>query len=380
MQCRRCRAELPDDAKYCLKCGARQDMSRKPKARGNGTGSVYQMPNRTWKAVCVVGWRADKNGVMRRKTRSKGGFRTKKEALAYLPKLAQLPAAQKNTAPTFRGLYDKWEPTHRAGPSTINCYRAAIKHFRPLWGARLDDIDIDDLQECMDECAAGKRTRENMKALCGLLYKYAVPRRMADINLGQYLIVSGQNGDDRRALPQEAVEKLRQEIGRIPYADYIVAQCYLGFRPSELLALDAADYDAQERAFVGGAKTEAGRDRTVTISPKIQPIIDRLVDGKESGPVFCAADGGPLTLKAYRAAFYEALDAIGLDNPTEGTGGNRRRRYTPHSCRHTFATLLKAVAAPDKDKLELIGHTSTDMLRHYQDVDLAALRRITDAL
>ena len=111
MQCRRCRAELPDDAKYCLKCGARQDMSRKPKARGNGTGSVYQMPNRTWKAVCVVGWRADKNGVMRRKTRSKGGFRTKKEALAYLPKLAQLPAAQKNTAPTFRGLYDKWEPT-----------------------------------------------------------------------------------------------------------------------------------------------------------------------------------------------------------------------------------------------------------------------------
>lgn len=129
---------------------------------------------------------------MRRKTRSKGGFRTKKEALAYLPKLAQLPAAQKNTAPTFRGLYDKWEPTHRAGPSTINCYRAAIKHFRPLWGARLDDIDIDDLQECMDECVAGKRTRENMKALCGLLYKYAVPRRMADINLGQYLIVSGQ--------------------------------------------------------------------------------------------------------------------------------------------------------------------------------------------
>lgn len=64
MQCRRCRAELPDDAKYCLKCGARQDMSRKPKARGNGTGSAYQMPNRTWKAVCVVGWRADADVVI----------------------------------------------------------------------------------------------------------------------------------------------------------------------------------------------------------------------------------------------------------------------------------------------------------------------------
>lgn len=63
----------------------------------------------------------------------------------------------------------------------------------------------------------------------------------------------------------------------IPYGEYIVAQCYLGFRPSELLALDIEDYDPRLRSFVGGAKTEAGRNRIVTISPKIQPIIDRLV-------------------------------------------------------------------------------------------------------
>lgn len=371
--------KMPGGAKFCPQCGAKQDVTRKPKARGNGTGSVYQLPNRTWKAVYVVGWSVDDNGVMRRKTRTKAGFRTKKEALAYLPTLALTPAQQRK-ALTLRELYDRWEPTHRAGGSTINCYRAAIKHFRPLWAARLEDIDIDDLQECMDECPAGKRTRENMKALCGLLYKYAVPRHLAPLNLGPYLIVGGQRGDDRRALPMEAVEQLRQGIGQIPYADYIVAQCYLGFRPSELLALDASNYDAQERAFKGGAKTDAGRDRTVTVSPKVQPIVDRLVAGKTSGPVFCAADGSAMPLKSYRAAFYAALDAIGLDNPTEGTGNSRRRRYTPHSCRHTFATLLKDVAAPDKDKLELIGHTSTDMLRHYQDVDIDALRRITDAL
>ena len=64
----------------------------------------------------------------------------------------------------------------------------------------------------------------------------------------------------------------------------------------------------------------------------------------------------------------------------EESNGVVRHRYTPHSCRHTFATLLKRVEAPDKDKLELMGHTSTAMLRHYQDVNLADLRRITDAL
>ena len=41
---------------------------------------------------------------------------------------------------------------------------------------------------------------------------------------------------------------------------------------------------------------------------------------------------------------------------------------------------MKAVQAPDKDKLALIGHTSTEMLRHYQDVDMEGLRRITDAI
>jgi hypothetical protein len=42
--------------------------------------------------------------------------------------------------------------------------------------------------------------------------------------------------------------------------------------------------------------------------------------------------------------------------------------------------LLKRTAGSDKDKLELIGHTSTAQLRDYQDVDLQDLRSITDQL
>ena len=102
--------------------------------------------------------------------------------------------------------------------------------------------------------------------------------------------------------------------------------------------------------------------------------------GRTSGPVFVSASGGRLSLRDYRTAFYAALDAIGFDNPMEESNGVIRHRYTPHSCRHTFATLLKDVPAPDKDKLRLIGHTSAEMLRHYQDVDVDSLRRITDAL
>ena len=78
---------------------------------------------------------------------------------------------------TFAEVYEVWLPTHRAGKSTIGNYKAAYKYFAPVHDQKMDDIYVDDLQECIDDCPKGKRTKENMKALCGLVYKYAVPRQ-----------------------------------------------------------------------------------------------------------------------------------------------------------------------------------------------------------
>lgn len=83
-----------------------------------------------------------------------------------------------------------------------------------------------------------------------------------------------------------------------------------------------------------------------------------------------------MTVPQYAALFYKVLDRCGIENPVR----NRSHLYTPHSCRHTFATLLKHVPGADKDKMRLIGHASAEMLRYYQDVDLADLRRITDQM
>lgn len=187
-------------------------------------------------------------------TRSKSGFKTKREALEYLPLLTGEKA---KPAVTFQGLYGMWLPTHQATKSTLDCYKAAYKYFSAVWYTKLDDISIDDLQECLDDCPKGKRTRQNMKALCGLLYKYAIPRGWADRNLGEYLVIHGESDSHKDALPLEALDQLAAHLESVPGADYVYCQCFLGFRPSELLALDCKDYDRKERAFVGGAKTDA---------------------------------------------------------------------------------------------------------------------------
>lgn len=52
----------------------------------------------------------------------------------------------------------------------------------------------------------------------------------------------------------------------------------------------------------------------------------------------------------------------------------------PYSYLHTFATLMKRLTGADKDKQELIGHASLEMLRYYQDVNIDDLRKITVAI
>ena len=398
MNCRnpKCGREIPEGAAFCPWCGRSQTVKkRKTKSRGNGLGSVYRLPSGKWAAVKTVGWVTDPlppdvpKGTMphkRRLTVSRQ-FSTRKDAEVALPFLTAAnrrprsgtPTQRKKTAVTLKELYDQWEPTHQRSRSTMNCYRAGFRLFAPLWNVRMEDLDVDDLQECLDDTDAGRRTQENARAALGLVYKYGIPRDAVpkDRNLAQFLKIGGDAGSKKPGLSLSELELVRKAAAAgNTFASIVLCHCYLGFRPTALLALTAADYDAGRRCFVGGIKTAAGMGRTVPVSPKIQPYVDALVAAAAGGAVF-GDQGKPISIADYRTRFYELLQDLGIDNPVDSDG---RHRLTPHSCRHTFATLLKRATGSDADKLALIGHTSTEQLREYQDVPLEDLRGIIDQL
>ena len=392
----KCAREIPEDAVFCPYCGRKQlRPKRKTKSRGNGLGTVYRKGDK-WIAVKTVGWIVDPlppdapEDALPHKRRQtvQRSFSTRKDALAALPFMtaadrhprAGTATQRKGTAITLQELYDQWEPTHQKSQSTMNCYRAGFRLFAPLWSVKLEDLDIDDLQDCLDDSDAGKRTRQNAKAVLGLVYKYGIPRDAVpkDRNLAQFLRITDPGESSKKpGLSLAELDLVRAAAeGGDPVARIVLCHCYLGFRPSALLQLTAADYDPERRCFVGGIKTEAGKGRTVTISPKIQAHVDALRDVSGEGYIF-GRSGAALNLSDYRALFYELLDRLGIQNPVDEQG---RHRLTPHSCRHTFATLLKRAKGADADKLALIGHTSTAMLREYQDVPVDDLREITDQL
>lgn len=119
------------------------------------------------------------------------------------------------------------------------------------------------------------------------MYKYAVPRGYAELNLGQYLIVSGEFGAARESFTQEQIERIRDAVSVIPFADYIYAMCYLGFRPSELLALSVDNYDANKKTLTGGAKTEAGKIVSFPSARRSSPLL--IVFTQEKRPARCSA-------------------------------------------------------------------------------------------
>ena len=396
VNCLKCNKEIPEGAVFCPWCGRKQTRdSRKTKSRGNGLGTVYKLPSGKWAAVKTVGWTVDPlppdapEGTVpkkRRQTVSKQ-FATRKDAMAALPMLSaadrrprQGTATQrKGTAVTLKELYDQWQPTHDRSKSTMNCYAAGFRLFSPLWNIRMEDLDIDDLQDCLDDADAGRRTQENARACLGLVYKYGIPRNAVpkDRNLAPFLRIRSAGGEKRPGLSADELDLVRRAAASgDPSARLVLCHCYLGFRPAALLQLTCDDYDPARRCFVGGIKTEAGKGRTVTVSPKIQPHVDALIAAAAGGYVF-GREGAQLSLPAYRDLFYDLLLRLGIPNPVDNDG---RHRLTPHSCRHTFATLMKRAKGSDADKLALIGHTSTDQLRDYQDVPVEDLRAITDQL
>ena len=384
MLCRKCNGIIPDGSSFCNLCGAKQQLAttRKSRKRANGEGSVYKdSKTGKWIACYVEGYVLDEKGNARPVRRVKKGFPSKAAAQEYIPTLKEKAVVNNDVNLTFQQLYLRFEEQHseRVGKSTMDCYKAAFKHYKDIWHIRFKDLGVDDLQNCITECHNGRRTKENMKALGTLLYKFAGSRKICTHNYAQYLYVGADQKGTRPSFTLEQVEMIRKAIGKIPGADVIYCMIYTGYRPNEMLSLTRDDYHNEDgiEYLVGGFKTEAGSNRSVTISPKLRPIL--LPRIMAANPYLFTKDGKkPMDDRYFREEiFYPVLATLGIQ---EIPDKDHPAYYVPYSCRHTFSNLIKAVKGNEKDKSSLMGHTDPKMTRQYQDSKLPELKAITDAI
>ena len=369
MLCKKCKKEIPDWSVFCNLCGAKQLREKSSRRRGNGQGTVFKDKNGTWVAEVTIGW-DEEDGKLVRRSRRKRGFATKNEALAHIPNMRQdLPQQDMNVK--FKDLYKKWLDGHteKVTQSTINCYKSAYKYFSTLYYVEIAKIRTEHMQKCIDECPHGKRTKENMKALGTSLWKYAMQLDIVDRNYAEYIYIKKEDQAEKIAFSRAQLDTMWANVDNVPNIKYVLVLCYTGMRLSEMLGAMTDNYYPDEGYFITGVKTDAGKNRIITISPKIKPFFEDFGQGKH---LFT-----DLSAKKFRNdLYYPALQALGMDALEE----DGSHVYTPHCCRHTFATLMKNVDAPATDKQKLIGHSKCEMTAHYTHTDLGSLKKITDNL
>ena len=369
MFCKKCKKEIMDGSVFCNFCGTKQIREKSTRRRGNGQGTVFKDKNGTWVAECTIGW-DEEDGRLVRRSRRKRGFATKNEALAYIPKM-RVDLPQQDMDVNFKDLFAKWIDKHseKVSKSTVNCYKAAYKYFTELYYVPIAKIKTDHMQQCIDDCPNGVRTKQNMKALCTALWDYAAQLDIVDKNYGKFIYVPKEEEEEKIFFTKEQMDIMWKNVDKVPDIKYVLVLCYTGLRITEFVGALSENYNKEKGYFVAGIKSAAGKNRIVTISPRIKHFFDDFAKGKYLFVQYGAT-------KFRNKVFYPALQALDLDLLDE----DGEHIYTPHCCRHTFATMMKDVVAPANDKKKLIGHSKYEMTAHYTHTDLDSLRKITDNL
>jgi integrase/recombinase XerD len=146
-----------------------------------------------------------------------------------------------------------------------------------------------------------------------------------------------------------------------------------GLRVSELISLDLKDLDLH--AMLVRPFGKRSKERQAPVGDAAAGLLRRylgqaradLLGKASSTALFLTERGAPMTRAHFWASIKHYAEAAGI-----------RKRVTPHTLRHSFATHLLAGGADVRAIQEMLGHASVQTTQRYTQVDVARLREAYD--
>lgn len=361
MICPKCKKEAPEGAKYCPYCGRLLSQIQRPRTRrGNGQGYAYRRGS-TWTARWTVDVRTDQDGRYVQTYKTKGGFRTKKEAQDYCITRSLTP---ERTVPK---LIDYWEQYKTKRLKELSkdkqtCYQIAWKRWEPLWYHQVDRISAADLQKTVDAKAHSYYPARDMRSVMANLYKLIGAEGFASKDLPSFIVLPKLEEAKREPftdLEQAALWKAWEN--GCTEAAIPLTMIYTGMMPAEMMGLQPDMIDLESGQIIGaGHKTKVRRESKVYLPSAIIPVLDetlRLMAQNRRNQPF------PKSESKFYEDYYAALSTAKV------------RRLTPYSCRHTTATALAITEgiAPQTVK-QIMRWSTARMLDRYAHPDDQSVR------
>lgn len=389
MKCPECELQVSDKALACPHCGypLQPDVKRKVVKKTNkrrrlpnGFGQISEIKNRNlrnpFRAMVTVGKTSTGRPICK-PLKPESFFPTYNDAYVALVEYNRNPY-DLNPAITMKELYERWSEEYfksLTSESAIRVVRSAWAYCTSLYDVRVMDVRPRHIKICMDEGTitfrggvrhptAGVKTR--MKSILNLMLDYAVEYEMVDKNYARSFNISDNitkeiESDKKDHIPftDEEMTVLWNNVGKVKYVDVILIQCYSGWRPGELGLIKLEDVDLNEWTFVGGIKTDAGKDRVVPIHSKIRElVVAKYKEAEALGREYlitctdgkAAKTGFAFTYDAYMRRFFKVRDLLHLDP-----------EHRPHDGRKTFVTAAKKYNVDEYAIKYMIGHVIQDL-------------------
>lgn len=363
--CIKCGTDLPEGAKFCHACGKKQisETKRKSTCRPNGTGSVYKR-GKTWECAVTLGYVVKDDGSMKAIRPVKGGFKTKKEAIEYLPQLRQERPRQ---IPTLQDLWERYKDSkkyEKLSASRQEKYRIAWEKLKSIWFVRIDLLTTFDLQSTVDANASTFYPARDLKDLLSKLYQMALPDQFVKSNLAEFIELPDLKAKKQEAFSIEEITSLWNDYTAGNWwTGYILLMIYTGMMPGELLGCQKAFIDWNGKQIQGaGKKTRERRETPIVLADIIIPVLADL----------CAHTPGEKLIKInkdnFYAVYYETLSRAGC------------RRLTPYACRHTTATSLALENIPPAVLQKIMRHAKYSTTEKYIHVSIEPMREAVNKL
>jgi len=268
-------------------------------------------------------------------------------------------------------------------PRTLEAYRRDVEKYTAFLGdrdvRRIGDAAVDDLREFVyrlkDRGLEATSIRRNLSAI----------RTYYAFLIAEGLVLADPS--DRVELPRtwRRVPNVlgRADVERLLDAPDVADRLYwrdkallevayaAGLRVSELIGLKVRDVDMDEGLALvlgKGAKERVvpmGRSALRALDVYLREVRPALTRGDTAGAVFLNHRGRPLTRMGVWKILRKQVRRAGL-----------RKRVTPHTLRHSFATHLLEGGADLAAVQEMLGHADIATTQIYTHVDREYLRDV----
>jgi len=346
-KCIKCKTDLPEGAVFCHTCGKRQTSEpRRHRKRSNGTGCISKLSGNRAKP-----WMARKNDICI------GTYATRAEAQKALERLTDVSVNNKFNM-TFAQVYERWYEEHRReiSDSMAKGYQLAYKQCTQLHAMQMRKILRSDYQAAiiaLETQGMSKSTCNKLRVLLGQLGRWATEEGITLTNPAESLNTVAKQKTTREIFTEMEIAAIKKS--NLAAADIALILISCGCRPGELFSVPLVN--CREDHFIGGSKTDAGKNRVVPIGPDGLDAYHRIRNK-------AIAEGGQYLIDGYTGANKTAPNFTKRDwrELMEEIG---RQGMIPYSCRHTFIT--RAIrSGMDLPVLEaIVGHVDRETTKIY---------------